>query len=284
MTEASIRLAPAAPRRSRPRRSATGVIVLAILLVGTLVPLLYLLSVSFMTRGDVSAGLVVPPHPAGANWAHALDAGIVPGVLNSLVAAIAGAAITLLFAIPASWAIVRYRTGGRTLAGTLLSPWLLPPIVAVIPLFTLLRILELNNTLLGLSLVYGFANIAVAVWLLEGFVRRLPPELDEAAQIDGAGPYRVLVSVIAPVLVPAIVAVGVITAILNYDEFLLAAFITQSPDSQTAPVVLTLMLGERITDYGKLAAASVMAIIPVFAIATLLQRWLVEGLTSGATR
>ena len=178
------------------------------------------------------------------------------------------------------------KTGMRpmTLAATVLSPWLLPPIVAVIPLFTLLRALSLNNTLLGLTLVYGLANVAVAVWLLEGFTRRIPAELDEAAQLDGAGGYRVLFSIVTPLLVPALVAIGIIVAVLNYNEFLLAAFLTQSPDAQTLPVVLTLMLGERITDYGKLAAASVIGLIPVFAAAAFFQRRLVAGLTAGSAR
>lgn len=269
---------------TRARRPAAAVVVLVLVLAGTLIPIAYLVSVSFMSRADVGAGLVLPAHPEPANWANALAGGLLQGIGNSLVAALGGAVLTLAIALPASWAITRYRAGGRTLAATVLSPWLLPPIVAVIPLFTLLRALSLNNTLLGLTLVYGLANVAVAVWLLEGFTRRVPAELDEAAQLDGAGSFRVLVSVVAPLLTPALVAVGIIVAVLNYNEFLLAAFLTQSPDAQTLPVVLTLMLGERITDYGRLAAASVIGLIPVFAAAAFLQRRLVSGLTAGSAR
>ncbi|WP_348786427.1 carbohydrate ABC transporter permease [Leifsonia sp. NPDC080035] len=269
---------------TRARRPAAAVVVLALVLAGTLIPIAYLVSVSFMSRADVGAGLVLPAHPQPANWSNALAGGLLQGIGNSLVAALGGALLTLAIALPASWAITRYRAGGRTLAATVLSPWLLPPIVAVIPLFTLLRTLSLNNTLPGLTLVYALANVAVAVWLLEGFTRRVPAELDEAAQLDGAGSFRVLFSVVAPLLTPALVAVGIIVAVLNYNEFLLAAFLTQSPDSQTLPVVLTLMLGERITDYGKLAAASVIGLIPVFAAAALLQRRLVSGLTAGSAR
>jgi multiple sugar transport system permease protein len=274
--------------RTRPRSrrapvlSSLGVVVA---LVGTLVPLLYLLAVSLMSQGEVSAGLLVPRDPAWHNWSDALAGGVVVrGVLNSLFAGIVGALLTLLFALPAAWAMVRSGTGGRTLAGTILSPWLLPPIVAVVPIFALLRALHLNNTLPGLVLVYAFANTAVAVWLLEGFVRRIPAEIDEAAQLDGAGPLRVLVRIVTPLLAPGLVAVGVIVAVLNYHEFVLATFLTQGPESQTMPVVLANLLGERVQNYGKIAAASIMAVIPVFAIAVLLQRWLVAGLTSGSGR
>lgn len=269
---------------SRERRPLAAVVVLVLVLAGTLIPIAYLVSVSLMSRADVGAGLLVPLHPQPQNWANALSGSLLQGVANSLVAALAGAALTLVIAVPAAWAITRYRAGGRTLAATVLSPWLLPPIVAVIPLFTLLRALSLNNTLPGLTLIYALSNVAVAVWLLEGFTRRIPAELDEAAQLDGAGGFRVLVSIVTPLLAPALVAVGIIVAVLNYNEFLLAAFLTQSPDAQTLPVVLTLMLGERITDYGKLAAASVIGLIPVFAAAAFFQRRLVSGLTAGSTR
>lgn len=272
--------------RSRLRRRsplATAFLVLA--LAVTLIPVLYLVSVSLMSRGDVAAGILFPTDPQWGNWATAfLQSNLPRGIVNSLVASLAGAALTLVFALPAAWAMVRYRTGGRTLASTILSPWLLPPIVAVVPIFTLLRILGLNNTLVGLTVVYAFANTAVAVWLLEGFVRKLPAELDEAAQLDGAGPFRVLLSIVTPLLTPGLVAVGVIVAVLNYNEFVLATFLTQGPQAQTVPVVLSLMLGERIQDFGKIAAASLIGVIPVFAAAVFLQRWLVAGLTSGSVR
>ncbi|MGK9147767.1 carbohydrate ABC transporter permease [Plantibacter flavus] len=270
-------------RRRRSSPAATGFLVIALL--GALVPIAYLVSVSLMSRGDVAAGILFPTDPQWSNWSTAFSQSNLPqGVANSLVTSILGAALTLVFALPASWAMVRYRTGGRTLAGTILSPWLLPPIVAVIPIFTLLRVLGLNNTLAGLTLVYALANTAVAVWLLEGFVRKLPVELDEAAQLDGAGSFRVLFSVVTPLLTPALVAVGVIVAVLNYNEFVLATFLTQGPQAQTVPVVLSLMLGERIQDFGKIAAASLIGVIPVFAAAVFLQRWLVAGLTSGSVR
>lgn len=273
------------PRR-RPRRGSAGATVFLVLaLIGALVPIAYLVSVSLMSRGDVAAGILFPSNPQWSNWSTAFSQSNLPqGVANSLITSILGAVLTLVFALPASWAMVRYRTGGRTLAGTILSPWLLPPIVAVIPIFTLLRILGLNNTLAGLTLVYALANTAVAIWLLEGFVRKLPVELDEAAQLDGAGSFRVLFSVVTPLLTPALVAVGVIVAVLNYNEFVLATFLTQGPQAQTVPVVLSLMLGERIQDFGKIAAASLIGVIPVFAAAVFLQRWLVAGLTSGSVK
>ncbi len=276
-------MSSASARRPGGARTSTGIVVIALALV--LVPLGYLLSVSLMGRDEVTAGVLVPSTPAWSNWTDVVaGSDLLRGVGNSLFAAGVGAALTLVLALPAAWAIVRYRTGGATLGGTLMSPWLLPPIVAVVPLFTLLRILELNNTLVGLTLVYALVNLPVAIWLLEGFLRKLPAELDEAARMDGAGAVRVLVSIIAPVVAPALVSIGIIVAILNYNEFLLATFLTQSADAQTLPVVLSLFYGERTPHYGKIAAASFVGMIPVFAAAVLFQKRLVGGLAAGSVK
>lgn len=273
-------------RRPRaPRRSILATVVLAALVLFFVVPLLYLVSVSLMGRDETGQGVLIPAAPQFSNWAEVLtQSDLLRGITNSLIAAIGGAVVSLLIALPGAWAMVRFRTGGATLAGTIMSPWLLPPIVAVVPLFTLLRLLGANNTLWGLTLVYALVNVPVAIWLLEGFLRTLPIEIEEAASIDGAGSLRVLVSVVAPLVTPALVAVGIIAGVLNYNEFLLATFLTQSPDAQTLPVVLSLFYGERTPHVGKIAAASVIGVIPVFAAAVFLQRWLVGGLTSGAVR
>lgn len=253
-------------------------------LAASVVPIAYLLSVSFMTQGEVAAGRLVPAAPTLAHWVAALEGPIPRAVLNSLVVATLGAVLTLALALPAAWTMARHGTGGRLLAGTVLAPWLLPPIVAIVPLFVGLRILGLNNTLAGLTLLYGVMNVGLAVWLLEGFVRRVPIELEEAARIDGAGDVAVLVRIVLPLTSPALVAVGTILLVLGYDEYLFAAFVTQSDQSRTVPVVIALMLGERIQDFGRIAAASLMGVIPPLVLAGLLQRRLVSGLTAGAIR
>ena len=268
----------------RAKRSwiAEGWVLLSIAVV--LVPLLYLVSISFMTQAQISAGILVPTEPAWGNWAKAWNSPVPQGVVNSLLAAASGAVLTLVFALPGAWAIARFRTGGRVLNGLILSPWLLPPVVAIIPLLTLLRMLGLTNTLVGLTIVYALVNIPVAIWLLDGFIRRIPVDIEEAGRLDGAGDFQLLVRVVAPMLAPALIAVGVIVAILNYNEFLFATFLTQSEDVQTVPVLLAGMLSERIQDFGRIAASSLVAVFPVFTIAVLLQRYLVDGLTTGAVK
>ena len=269
------------PRRTTGSRGAAATVLLAFFVT----PLLYLVSVSLMGRDETGQGVLVPAVPQFSNWVDVLTGSdLLQGIGNSLVAAIGGATLTLAIALPGAWAIVRFRTGGTTLAGTLMSPWLLPPIVAVVPLFTLLRVIGANNTLWGLTLVYALVNVPVAIWLLEGFLRKLPSEIEEAARLDGAGSFRVLTWIVTPLVAPALAAIGIIVGVLNYNEFLLATFLTQNPDAQTLPVVLSLFYGERTPHFGKIAAASVIGVLPVFAAAVFFQRWLVGGLTSGAVR
>lgn len=274
-----------ATRRGPRTTSPVAVVVVALGVLAALLPLLYLLSVSLMGRDETVAGVLWPAVPRWSNWTDVLTGSALPrAVLNSVVTAAGATLLTLALALPGAWAVARYRTGGRTLAATLLSPWLLPPIVAVVPLLTLLRVLGLNNTLLGLGLVYALVNVPVAVWLLEGFVRRLPREIEEAATVDGAGTWRLLGSVVAPLLAPALVAVGIIVAILNYNEYVLAAFLTQSEHAQTVPVALSLFYGDRTPHFGKIAAASLIGVAPVVAAAVVFQRRLVSGLTAGVGR
>ncbi|MFE7197399.1 carbohydrate ABC transporter permease [Microbacterium oxydans] len=269
-------------RRTRPRPVASSVLLVS--LAVTLVPIAYLFSVSLMGRDETVSGVLWSAAPHWENWSDVLATDIPRSILNSLVAAVGGALVSLVIAVPGAWAIARHNAGGRTLSATLMSPWLLPPIVAVVPMLMLLRSIGLNNTLVGLTLVYALVNVPVAVWLLEGFIRRLPVEIEEAARIDGAGTLRMLRSVVVPLLLPSLVAIGIIVAILNYNEFLLATFLTQSVDAQTFPVALSLFYGDRTPHFGKIAAASFIGVIPVFAAAVFFQRWLVGGLTAGAVR
>lgn len=279
---------PPHPGPRRARRHRPPVLAGVVVGLGTLVavvPLLYLVSVSLMSRNELVSGVLVSPDPRWSTWAGVVaDTTVVRAVVNSLVAALGGALLTLALSLPGAWAVVRSGTGGRLLAATLTSPWLLPPIVAVIPLLALLRVLGLVNTLPGLTLLYGLANVPVAVWLLQPFLRRIPVEIDEAAQLDGAGPLRVLTRLVLPLAGPSLVAVGLIVVILNYSEFLLASFLTQDPSTQTLPVALSLLLGERVADFGRIAAASVIGMLPVVVVAVAFGRRLVDGLTAGAVK
>ena len=251
----------------------------------TLVPLLYLVTLAFIPQSEVLDGQILPQQWTLDNWPAFWNRMpmLVYGA-NSLIASIIGAIISLVIATLVAYAIVRFKTGGGFLPVFVLSAFIAPPVVAIIPLFFLLRGVGLLNQPLGLALIYGLVNVAVATWLIQGFIERVPEELEEAAQIDGAGPIKTLVQVVLPLLVSGLIATGIIVLILNYNELLFALTMSQSTDSQTLPVAISLFQGDRGVQFGQMAAASLTAMMPVYLAAIFMQKWLVGGLTSGAIK
>ncbi|MGF1473987.1 MAG: carbohydrate ABC transporter permease [Geminicoccaceae bacterium] len=248
-------------------------------------PILYLALVSLKNQADIASGDIFPTTLFFANYPDAFASiALATYLRNSALVAAAGTLLTLVIAVPATHAIVRHRLGGNVLPAVILGTYIAPPIVALFPLFFLLRYLGLVNTLPGLALVYGVMNLPVAFWLLSSFVRRLPVELEEAAVIDGAGTGTILFKVVIPLLMPGIASTAIICLILSYNEFLLASFLTRSESTQTLPVGLSLYQGDRQLRYGQMAVASLAAMAPVYLMAVFFQRWLIRGLTSGAGR
>lgn len=260
-------------------------VLLALAIAILVLPIAFLGIVSLKGQADIASGTILPHELFWQNWPDAFASIAIGTYLrNSLVASVASAALTLAIAVPGTHAIIRHGLGGTALPALILGSYMAPPIVALFPLFYLLKLLGLVNSVAGLALIYGVMNLPVAFWLLSSFVRRLPVELEEAAVVDGAGPLTVLVRIVLPLLMPGIVGTAIICAILAYNEFLLAAFLTRSEATQTLPVGLSLYQGDRQLRYGQMAVASLVGIAPVYLLAMFLQRWLVRGLTAGAIK
>lgn len=290
---------PGAPRRSRRARTAGGSrpgrpsrlvtavkwIVLVVAITMALLPVLYMVGMSFKSPDDILSTRILPSRLAFENWTAAFENWpILTYLRNSLGAAAIAVIVSLAIAIPANFAMARLRAGGGQTLGLIVSAYVAPPIVAVIPLFVLVRVSGLMDTVIGLGIVEGLLLTPVAVWLLDGFFRAIPGEVDEAAQIDGCGPLRTLWSVILPLTAPGIVAVSIIVFILVYNDFLIPLLLTQSLDSQTLPVGIALMQGGREVMFGQMAAASLAGLIPIYLLAVFLQKWLVGGLTQGSVK
>lgn len=290
---------PGAPRRARRSRTAsvtrpgrpspvvTAVkwIVLAVAITLSLLPIAYMVGMSFKSPDDILSTRILPSRLALENWTGAFENWpILIYLRNSVGAALIAVLVSLAIAIPANFAMARLRAGGGQTLGLIVSAYVAPPIVAVIPLFVLIRAAGLMDSVIGLGLVEGLLLTPVAVWLLDGFFRAIPGEIDEAAQIDGCGPFRTLWSVILPLTAPGIVAVSIIVFILVYNDFLIPLLLTQSIESQTLPVGIALMQGGREVMFGQMAAASLAGLIPVYLLALFLQKWLIGGLTQGSVK
>lgn len=260
-------------------------VVLAVVALVMSLPILYLVSVSLRTNDDVLNGSWLPSSVTWLNWPKVFETIPLSGMLaNSWVVAIGASVLTALVAVPAAYFVARSRRHGTKLGTLLLAAYCAPPVVAVLPLYYLLKNIGLNNSLLGLVLVTGLSNVPVAVWLLEGFVRRVPVELEEAAWLDGLGSGATLRRIVLPLIAPGVVAALLICLFLTYNEFLFAVSFSQTTSSQTLPVGLSLFQGDRTVQFGQQAAASLIAILPMYAVAVVAQRWLVSGLTTGALK
>lgn len=248
-------------------------------------PIFYLASVSLKTPDQAFSGHFLPLRPTLDNWRDTFE--LIPlfrFLSNSLIVAFFSSMLTIAIAFPATYAMVRLKVGGRFLPAFTLATYIAPPVVALIPLFLLLRWLGLLNTLPGLILVNALGNIPVAFWLLSGFIRRLPKEIDEAAWLDGAGHITVMIRLTAPMVAPGLAAAALICGILAYDEFLLASAFTHDDASRTLPVAIALFQGERLINFGQMAVASLTGIVPVYLLSLFAQRWLIGGLTAGGVK
>lgn len=256
--------------------------MLVIVLAFFTFPILYMAMVSLKSQADIATGDVFPTVLFWQNYPDAFASIALDKYLtNSAIVAVCGAFVTLLIAVPATHAIVRSNLGQPWLPAVILGSYVAPPIVALFPLFFLLKNLGMVNTLAGMILVYGVMNLPVAFWLLSSFVRRLPVELEEAARIDGVSRLQILRWIVIPLLMPGIASTGIICLILAYNEFLFASFLARSEDTQTVPIGLSLYQGDRQLRFGQMAVASLTAMAPVYFLAIFFQRWLVRGLTSG---
>jgi ABC-type glycerol-3-phosphate transport system permease component len=204
---------------------------------------------------------------------------------NSLLVAGATAIIVTSIGLMAACSLSRfsYRYRG-TFSGGILAMQMLPGIVIVVPLILILQRLGLTNSLPGLIVAYMLLGLPVSVWMLKGYMDDIPPELDQAALIDGANYFQVLGLIIVPLMAPAIVAVGAFAFMLCWGEYLFALSLITSTDTKTLPLALQAAVGQFQINWGMLTAGGVIISLPPAILFIFFQRWLVGGLTSGGVK
>ncbi|MBA0051009.1 carbohydrate ABC transporter permease [Streptomyces sp. AJS327] len=252
-------------------------------------PLVWLVSTAFKSPRELGSvdPTWIPREPGLDNFRAAFDAQPLLGsALNSLLVAGSAALIAVTLAVPAAYAMVRYRSRVTTAAtGWILVSQMFPFVLVIIPLFMVLKNLHLINSLAGLTAVYVVWNLPFSLWMLQGYVKAVPYSLEEAAAVDGAGRLRTLVSVVFPLLTPGLVATLMFSFVTAWNEFFFALVLLKSPENQTMSVILTHFIGdEGAADLGPLAAASVLATLPSLVFFALLQRRLVNGMLAGAVK
>jgi multiple sugar transport system permease protein len=264
-----------------------GAAVLAILF-WSLFPILFIVMSSLKPGQDIFA---VPPkylfQPTFKHYSELWRAwgAFFDGLVNSTIVTIGATVLAIVVSTSAGYAYSRHR-GRMERAGIagLIVVRLIPPIVVTLPLFPIVNLLRLNDTHLILIILYATFFVSLGTVLMRTFIDQIPRELDEAAEIDGAGRTTIVWRVIVPLAAPGILAVAVFVAVYSWNEFLFA-FIFTATRAKTAPLVISEMIGSIDgVDWGILFAASTVQLVPVLLFVVFMNRHLVAGLTAGATK
>jgi multiple sugar transport system permease protein len=203
---------------------------------------------------------------------------------NSLMISTLSMLAALVVSLPTAYSIARWRFGGSFLSLVLLVLRMLPAIALIIPLYIMYKLLGLTNSYLGLVLVYTVLYVPFAVWLLVGFLRDFPVEIEESALIDGCSRLRALVLVVVPIIAPGLAVVALFSFIATWNEFLFAIVLTGIETKTMMVLVTSFTSGGTDMFYGEASASVVLGVLPAFIVAFILQRYLVKGLALGGTK
>jgi multiple sugar transport system permease protein len=203
---------------------------------------------------------------------------------NSMVISSLSMLAALAVSLPTAYSIARWRFGGGFLSVLLLVLRMLPAIALIIPIYIMYKMFGLTNSYLGLIIIYTVVYIPFAVWLMVGFIRDFPIEIEEAAMIDGCSRVRALVQVVVPIIAPGLAVVALFAFIATWNEFLFAVVLTGIETKTMMVLVTSFTSGGTDAFYGEASASVVLGVLPAFAIAFILQRYLVKGLALGGTK
>ena len=286
-------------RRDRWKNIANDVLLWVVLLI-FFVPALWIVLTSVRIRSEINAypPVWIPsgfsldsykilfgmPTPEGA-FGLGGSIPVADYARNSIIIALVSTLFALLFGTLAGYVFSRFRFRGKN--GVFLGFMLaraIPGIALSLPLFIMYARTGLSDTLPGMILTYVALNIPFTAWLMDGFFRAIPKELDEAARIDGCSAWTAFLRIDMPLALPGAAAAGIFAFLTSWNEFALANVITRTPASRTFPPALFEFTGQFVSDWRGMTAMSVLMLIPAVIFVALVQRQLMEGLTSGATK
>ena len=272
---------------SRVRRIALWIPLIA-LIVWTFLPFLITLSISLKSEGEVFANFgLIPESPSLEAFRDVITRpGFRGAFLNSVIVGFGTTFLTLVLAVPASYAFARFNFRGRhlLLLFTLL-PRLVPSLGLMIPLYRMAVALGVLDRRLTLIVVYTGMLLPLATWLLVGFFQALPRELEEAANVDGATLWTRLRFIVMPLTFPALMTIGVLAFREAWNEFTLVLVLTTTPGKRTLPYELFLMGGiQGLRDFPAEAAFALLTVLPFILIYMRIERYVVSGITTGSVK
>ncbi|MBW7475749.1 carbohydrate ABC transporter permease [Paenibacillus oenotherae] len=263
-------------------------IYLTILAAVATFPLLWIISSSFKSPGEMVGSPLsfFPKEPTLLYYDRVLNVlNFDVNIVNSIIVALSATFISIVISALAAYGIVRFFPRvGKVMTRVLITTYLFPPILLAIPYSILITKVQLANSLVGLVITYLSFSIPYAVWLMIGFFRTVPLEIEEAARVDGANKLMVFYRIALPVVAPGIVAVAVYTFINAWNEFLFSLILINSTGKMPVSVALYSLTGAEILDWGEMMAASVLVILPSVIFFLIIQNKIAGGLTQGSVK
>jgi ABC-type glycerol-3-phosphate transport system permease component len=275
-------LPPGVGRRRLVRWAVNGIIA-----TFALFPILWGLSSSLKPADRIMEfpPRLLPDAPTLEHYARVFDDGASGYILNSVLVSGATVLATLAFGALAGYALARFDFRGRgTLMALTVAVMSIPVASLLVPTFTLLSAAGLIDTRLGLVLLYTAYQLPVVIWMLYGYFRTLPVEIENAARIDGCTPLDTLRKVVLPLSKPGLVAAALFVLVFAWNDFVVAVTMTSSEATRTFPVAIYFYLGFYGREWGPLLAASIVSILPIVAVFIALQRHFMSGLTGGGVK
>ncbi len=275
-------------RAARWWRSTFSYVALALAAAFALFPIAWMVTVSLRPNGEI---FTVPPRwlpPSPTLEAYAQLVGSTAYVrffVNSYVVALAVTVVSLFLALLAGYSFSRFRyAGGRFLQLFIIGTQMIPPISLMIPYFLLIVSLGIYDSYPALIVTYASFCLPFATLMMTSYFDSIPQDLEEAAMVDGCTRLGSLWRVLVPLTIPGLVATGVYSFLLAWNEFLFAITLTQSEGMRTVPVGISLLMGEHAFEWNVIMALSALGSVPLFVIFIFLQRYLITGLTAGAVK
>jgi trehalose/maltose transport system permease protein len=265
-------------------------LLVALILVYTLFPFYWAIATSLKRSSDLFT-TPVPYWPDPVTWdnyrAVFRDDDFIVALRNSAIVSVSSVALALLVGSLAAYAIGRFNFRGKTpVMYLILSMTMFPAIAILGSLYDMIRFADAFNTLYALVFAYTTFTLPFMVWVLANFYRAMPAELEQAALVDGATPFRAFYQILLPLAAPGMATTGLLAFIACWNEFLFARTFTITPDARTVPVAIASFGGQTQFDlpWGTIMAASIVVTIPLILLVLLLQRKIIAGLTAGAVK
>ena len=260
-------------------------LTLAVLLV--LFPIYWMVITSLkVPREIMRQPSLWPQSPTLNNYITLLtQKGFLTAVRNSFIVASTVTIISVLISSFAAYSMVRFRYRFRGLIGRIiLFAYLTPTSLLFIPLSIVMAQLRLGNSLFGLTLVYLTFSLPLSTWLLQGYFRSVPRELEEQGMVDGLTRFGALIRIVLPLSAPGIAAVAIFTFTGAWNELLLALVLITSESQRTAPLALNYLITSDVLPWGPLMAGAVVSSVPLMILYFIAQRFMVQGMTAGSVK